>query len=415
MSSQRSSNPGSSNSSKRDIFKNNQNISRFQAPNDQNEVQGIKENSSRSLFSGAGSLQHNNNSSRLIEFGSSKGLSQRSLLSYNIANLGQRSSQSANNSPGLSKRQKTTQRSADQSPLDDIVELQPNSLERNSTTVVIEEEKKEENNVRVIQRQGKSKKDEMRLVDESKKFITDKLSVFSLLVFCLWLLILIYSPENQKGYEMFHPLSNILKLEPQHEEFDQDDLESYFTSVGTVSNAWEKAKSLLENIVFNPGGQLYSTRYFFDCSSKELDDKKAHLLFLGSFNQVLGVSFQVESSTDDEINMFFQGVYLEDSEVEENQRKLEEWDDSTNTIRKISLVSVFYNDNTGIMGVLLANFNVERSGSLGKSLEFRSFYPFSLFGNHEANYKDLGLFISAIITGVVSFVVTFKLGIVLFL
>lgn len=195
---------------------------------------------------------------------------------------------------------------------------------------------------------------------------------------------------------------------------DGEELETYFTSISTIREAWEKSKTLLDDLALAPRGDLYSIHNFVDCSSEELNSKKEGLVLLGSFNQVLGVSFNVEKFNGETLSIFLQGIYLPDSDISYISRSLEAWDDQTSSIKEISLEAVLYNDNLGVMGVLDIEFKTESQGYLEKDLSFKSFYPFTIFKNHQADYRDYLLFLLVISWGVMDVFQTIKLTMVFF-
>lgn len=152
-----------------------------------------------------------------------------------------------------------------------------------------------------------------------------------------------------------------------------DDLQ--FDTIGTMQNAWYKMKTMVNNLVLDPEGDLFSIKIGIECTEEWTNMNRKDPIFLSSFNQVLGFSLSIETFESTNSSSFFlPGLYC--NEGNDYVRELEANVSVPDDVSMILITAAFYNDFLKTIGMMELEFNYQEVGELIGNLEFEAMKPY---------------------------------------
>lgn len=233
----------------------------------------------------------------------------------------------------------------------------------------------------------------MEFIDAVKNYLNVSISKRTFYVNVLLILSVSVSLYRSQICDLYEAINTQLHLSTSEMVGDPiiDDLQ--LDTISTMFSAWNKMKTLMNNLVLSPEGNLYSIHDAIACTD-EINSGDG--IFLASFNQVQGVILKIETFDDELYEAFFPGLYTQ--ERIELLQEMEENVSNPNNVREIDIYLSAYNDYLGVIGMFEMKFEYKGVGELVSKLEFLAINPFGFSGKDSIDWAFIFTFIMVVIT-----------------
>lgn len=258
--------------------------------------------------------------------------------------------------------------------------------------------------------------DEYLLAAEVKGSHEDRTSMCNLVINTLLLLAVILNSNKETQFTLFNSINTLLNFQDDQTKIYGEATEQTIEDIETMTEAWNKMKTVVNGLVFDPKGDLFAIKVAMDCAEKDDGELGFYqdAIYLSSFNQMIGTYvhvklFSEDSDTPDQMafQFYVEGNY--DLNRYEFAREAEEAVSTPEKVSEIAVKAAIYNDFLGVLSMIQLTFDYEGVGFLTKHLEFRTIDPyFVLSGNGGFSSTKLFLFVMVIMAGlnaIVSYIV----------